>query len=148
MKAVRKWEYKPFEKDGEPVAVQTIVRVRFGNMPANGHALIGAEPIREYSGSDAPVRISGGVMAGQLIQKVTPLYPANARRAGVTGSVILHAIIGKDGLIRDVQVVSGPEMLQIAAASAVRQWRYRPYLKDGEPVEVDTTITVNFNIGR
>lgn len=93
-----------------------------------------------------PTRISGGVMAGQILQKTTPVYPPIARAAHVGGTVVLHAIIGKDGSIQNLSVISGPPMLVGAATDAVKQWRYKPYLLNGDPTEVDTTITVNFNL--
>lgn len=95
--------------------------------------------------SDA-VSISSSVMAGNLLAHVNPVYPEMARAAHVSGSVILHAIIGKSGEMKALQVISGPEMLSGAAIDAVRQWTYRPYLLNGEPTEVETTITVNFSL--
>ena len=93
-----------------------------------------------------PTRISGGVMAGQIITKTQPVYPPIARAAHVGGTVVLHAIIAKDGTIQQLSVISGPPMLVGAATDAVKQWRYKPYLLNGDPTEVDTTITVNFNL--
>lgn len=84
---------------------------------------------------------------GLLIHKVTPEYPQLARMARQQGTVVLHAIIGRDGTIQQLQVVSGPPLLVRAAAEAVQQWRYRPYILNGQPVEVDTQITVNFKLG-
>jgi protein TonB len=86
-------------------------------------------------------------MAGQNLTKVAPVYPAEARAAHVSGMVVLHAIIGRDGTIENLTVISGPEMLRASALDAVRQWTYKPYLLNGEPTEVDTTITVNYNFG-
>lgn len=94
-----------------------------------------------------PARISGGVMAGQLLNKVTPVYPPIARAAHVSGAVVLHAIISKDGTVGNLEAISGPEMLRVSALDAVRQWTYQPYLLNGEPTEVDTTVIVNFNFG-
>ena len=71
-----------------------------------------------------------------------------ARRAGIQGDVVLHAIIGTDGRILELRVVSGSPLLVRAAVDAVQQWRYQPTLLDGEPVEVETTITVTFTLGR
>jgi protein TonB len=93
-----------------------------------------------------PARISGGVMAGQILTKVQPVYPPIAKAAHVSGTVVLHAIISKTGSIENLSAISGPDMLKSAAIDAVRQWRYKPYLLNGEPTEVDTTITVNFNM--
>lgn len=92
-------------------------------------------------------RVSAGVMAGQILVKTQPIYPAIARAAHISGSVVLHAFISKQGAIENLSVVSGPEMLRSAALDAVRQWRYRPYMLGSDPTEVDTTITVNFTIG-
>ena len=89
-----------------------------------------------------PVRISSAVMQGLLLTKVDPTYPTEAR---VEGTVILHAIIGKDGHVQSLEAVSGPVLLKGAAIDAVRQWTYRPYLLNGEPVEVDTTVVVEFH---
>jgi protein TonB len=92
------------------------------------------------------VRVSQGVTKGLLIQKIEPKYPPLALAARIWGQVLLKAIIGKDGEIKELQLVSGHPMLAPAAIEAVRQWRYRPYLLNGEPVEVETTITVTFQI--
>ena len=86
-------------------------------------------------------------MAGSIIEKTTPSYPAIAKAAHVSGAVVLHAIIGKNGAIQNLTVISGPEMLRASAVEAVQHWRYKPYLLNGEPTEVDTTVTVNFNFG-
>jgi protein TonB len=89
-------------------------------------------------------RLSPTVAQGGLIFKHDPEYPAVARLARVQGSVVLHAIIGKDGTVQQLQVVSGNPLLAGPALNAVRDWRYRPYLVDGQAVEVETTVTVNF----
>jgi protein TonB len=94
----------------------------------------------------APVRIGGNVEQSKLLQQVQPVYPPIARAAHIQGTVVLHAIIGKDGTIQQLQYVSGPAMLTQAAMSAVRQWHYRATVLDGEPVEVDTTISVTFTL--
>jgi protein TonB len=91
-----------------------------------------------------PVHLSSGVVAGMIISKPEPVYPAIAKAAHVQGAVILHAIISKQGTIEDLSVISGNGMLVNAARDAVSRWRYRPYLLNGEPTEVETSITVNF----
>jgi len=116
-----------------------------GSMPeqnAPGQAAVAVQPKPV-----GPARISGGVMAGQIVTKVTPAYPVKARAKGIGGTVVLHAIIGRGGAIERLTVVSGPDLLQAAALDAVRQWVYKPYLLNGEPTEVDTTIMVNFSMG-
>lgn len=92
------------------------------------------------------IRISQGVTSGLLIHKVAPPYPGIARAGRIQGDVVLKAIISRDGSIQDLQLVSGHPMLVPAAIEAVRQWRYRPYLLNGQPVEVETTITVIFTL--
>ena len=92
------------------------------------------------------VRISQGVTRGLLIQKVEPQYPALARAARVQGDVVLSAVIDTNGQITNLQLVSGHPMLVPAAIAAVKQWRYKPYLLNGQPVEVETTITVIFSL--
>ena len=92
------------------------------------------------------VRISQGVTKGLLIHRVEPAYPTLARAARVQGDVVLSAVIDVNGQITNLQLVSGHPMLVPAALEAVRQWRYKPYLLNGTPVEVETTITVIFSL--
>jgi protein TonB len=92
------------------------------------------------------VRVSQGVSQGLLIHQVKPAYPPLARQARIQGSVVLQAVIAKDGTIQGLHVVSGHPMLAPAAVDAVKQWRYKPYFLNGEPVEVETQITVNFTL--
>jgi protein TonB len=83
-----------------------------------------------------------------VIYKVLPVYPPIAKVAGVGGTVVLAAVISKQGTIENLRVVSGPPMLQQAARDAVSAWRYRPFLLNGEPVAVETTVNVVFSLGR
>jgi protein TonB len=92
------------------------------------------------------VRVSQGVSQGLLMKKVTPQYPALAKQARIQGVVVLQALIGKDGSIQNLHVVSGHPMLTNAALEAVKEWKYKPYYLNGEPVEVETTINVNFSL--
>lgn len=92
------------------------------------------------------VRVSQGVSEGLLVHQVKPQYPPLARAARIQGSVVLQAVIGKDGTIQNLKMISGHPMLAPAAIEAVKQWRYKPYFLNGEPVEVDTQITVNFTL--
>jgi periplasmic protein TonB len=92
------------------------------------------------------IRVSQGVTQGLRIHYVEPIYPRIAQAARITGVVQLHAVIGKDGTIHELEAISGHPMLIQAAIEAVKQWRYRPYLLNGEAVEVDTNITVSFQI--
>jgi periplasmic protein TonB len=101
-----------------------------------------------HSDAKAPVRLSSMVVAGLLVSKTIPVYPAIAKAAGVEGTVVLQATISKSGMIENLRVVSGPVMLEQAALDATRSWRYRPYQLDGLPVEVETTIHVVFRLER
>ncbi|HTZ82093.1 MAG TPA: energy transducer TonB [Candidatus Acidoferrales bacterium] len=92
------------------------------------------------------IRISQGVTKGLLIHKEEPQYPSIARAARVQGEVVLSAVISTSGQIENLQLISGHPMLVPAALAAVRQWRYKPYLLNGQPVEVETTITVIFSL--
>jgi protein TonB len=93
------------------------------------------------------VRVSQGVIAGLLVRKVTPNYPQMAKIARVQGPVVLAAVIDKDGTIQNLHVLStASPLLNQAAIDAVKQWKYKPYVLNGEPVVVDTQITVNFTL--
>jgi protein TonB len=93
------------------------------------------------------VTISSGVAQGMLTLKTTPVYPPIAKTARVSGTVVLQATISKSGQIENLRVVSGPQMLRQSAADAVRAWRYKPYMLNNEPVEVETTVSVVFSLG-
>ena len=95
-----------------------------------------------------PLKLSEPVVEAQLISRIEPRYPLLALQTRQSGTVVLHAIIGRDGQINALQVVSGSPFFVQAALDAVRQWRYRPTLLNGEPVEVETTITVLFQLQR
>ena len=96
--------------------------------------------------ASGPVRVSGMVVEGLLIQKTLPVYPAIAKATRTQGTVVLQATISRNGTIENLHVVSGPAMLQQAAMDAVKEWRYRPYLLSSEPVEVETTVNVVFKL--
>ena len=116
----------------------------FSSLNTNTPVVVKREPPARPAG---PVKVSSGVIAGLAISKPEPVYPAIARAAHVQGAVILHAVISKTGTIEGLTVVSGPPMLQQAAMDAVRSWRYKPYLLNGEPVEVGTQVNVVFSLG-
>jgi protein TonB len=92
------------------------------------------------------VRVSQGVSQGLLVHRVQPMYPPLARQARIQGTVILQAEISKDGTIENLRLISGHPMLAPSAIEAVKQWRYKPYFLNGEPVAVETQITVNFTL--
>ena len=92
------------------------------------------------------VRVSQGVTEGMVLRRVQPNYPPLARQARIQGDVVLQAEISKDGAIENLRVISGHPMLAPAAMEAVKEWRYKPYFLNGEPVAVETQITVNFSL--
>lgn len=93
-----------------------------------------------------PVHVSQGVTAGMLLAPIQPVYPTIAKAAGVQGTVVVEAIISRTGTIESLEVISGPEMLRGAAVEAIRAAKYRPYRLNGQPTDVQTTVTVNFRI--
>ena len=90
--------------------------------------------------------VSTGITEANLIQKVNPVYPQEARIARIAGSVVLDATIAEDGSVREMKVVSGPPLLAAAATEAVRQWRYSPSLLNGRPIQFQKQITIIFKL--
>ncbi len=87
-------------------------------------------------------------MAGNLQSRVEPVYPPDAKAKGMQGAVVLDTLIGKTGTVQEVRVLSGPAVLASAALDAVRQWTYKPYVLNGQPAQVRTTVTVNFQLAQ
>jgi len=109
---------------------------------------MGAAPPPPKPHQTGPLRVGGNVQAARIVNRVQPVYPPLPRQTRISGTVRLHAIIGKDGAITSLEVMSGHPLLQQAALDAVRQWRYQPTLLNGEPVDVDTTIDVIFSLNQ
>lgn len=130
--AARQWKFKPFIKDGKPIIVETSVPFDF---------YFKSNEIRPFVAAK-----SGQTLL--LIHSVLPEYPREAYKAHIKGKVVLHAIVDKNGRVTNLTAVAGPEILLPAALAAVQQWRYRPYMVNGEPVEVDTDITLDFPLTR
>jgi protein TonB len=121
----------------------------FGVASANDGTLSGlvsSAPVSLPRAAPGTLRISQGVSQGLLIKRVQPIYPPTALAMRTQGTVLLEATINKEGIITNLKTVSGDPVLARAAASAVKQWRYKPYALDGEPVEIQTQITVNFKL--
>ena len=97
--------------------------------------------------STTPLHVSTGVLTGNLLAPIQPAYPQMARLTGTQGTVVIQAIISKAGHIESARVISGPPILQDVALQAVRAARYRPYLLNGQPTEVETTFSIVFHIG-
>jgi TonB family protein len=139
---IRQWKFKPVTKNG--TAVPVIAKVTF-NFVLTTEDQQGISPDLAPA-TDFPqhVRVSETVMQGLIVSKVSPEYPATAKANHIKGIVILAIVIGKDGTVTDVQVVSGPPEIAGASVDAARQWRYRPYQLLGRPVEIQTTAQFNF----
>jgi TonB family protein len=151
--AAKKWKFKPFIKNGKPVKASAKLPFDFAfasNVheekvpPVEGNTVAGTAPVAGEA--PYPVRVSSGVIRGLLIHTVQPIYPPGARQAHIEGVVVLQAKITKEGRIADLRLISGPKELAEAAIGAVQQWRYRPYMLKGEPVEVETQMQVNFTL--
>ena len=110
--------------------------------PFNGRV----RPEVRQAAPPATQHVSSGVMQGMLINKVIPTYPAIAQAIHASGTVVLQATISRTGTIENLRVMSGPAVLRQAALDAVKQWRYRPYLLNGQPVEVETSVEVDFTL--
>lgn len=159
--AIKRIKFTPAKKDGSPFAVQ--IRTAFkcdvskgivgdipGGLPANGAnvkgGILSSEPQSPGAGASTHVRVSQGVMRNFLITKVNPSYPPEAERQRVDGAVLLRIDIDKTGNVSRVDAISGHPLLVPAAIDAVKQWKYKPYLLNQEPVEVETTVQIKFVI--
>lgn len=109
-----------------------------------------AQPVAAASSGGGSVQVSPAVMAGQVVYKKPPVYPAEAKanHDTVDGPVVLHVVVGKDGAVEEIQVAQSLRRdYDLSALDAVREWRWKPYLLNGEPVEVDTDVTVTYSMG-
>jgi len=139
LRAARQWKFKPYLVNGKPMKFTTTVPFVFRIN----------EQVSDWGSKDpsAPVRaVEDKVLQGWVVHRVQPAYPEKAKKALLGGAVVLDAIIDRQGSIRYLHVVKGHPILAQASVDAVKQWRYRPYVVDGEPVEVETKITVNFTM--
>jgi TonB family protein len=144
--AARKWKFKPFVRNGKAVPVNTVVPFDFAfRENVNQTSSIRSSHLGPAS-DGKPLSLEKDLIAGELIYTVKPVYPREAKRKGIQGNVVLSAVIGKDGTVQKLNAVTGPRELIDAAIAAVQQWKYKPYMLKGEPVEVDTTITVKFSL--
>lgn len=148
--AVKQWKYKPYLLNGTPVEVETRVNVNF-LLPAEGVVgdKPGGLPPSEHGGlasSNPGVRVSSAVSSGLLIGKVPPMYPPDAKDQHIQGRVLMSVNIDKEGNVAHIQLISGHPLLAPAAIDAVKQWKYRPYLLKGSPVEIETQVLVDFTL--
>jgi periplasmic protein TonB len=136
------------KEEAPPPELSTQQSGVFGGLPGQG-IVSGAVALPPPPKPAAPQRVKqgGNVTAASIITQTRPVYPPLARQARIQGNVVLHAIIDKDGKVAQLEVISGHPLLVQSALDAVRQWLYKPTLLNGDPVEVDTTITVSFTLG-
>ncbi|HWE85197.1 MAG TPA: TonB family protein [Terracidiphilus sp.] len=143
--SIRTFDSAEAPRDGQLITMDTGPTFPSGSPFGHG---AGSQPRVVIAPPKGPQRVSQGVADGMLLDRVMPVYPPIARAARVQGTVVLEATITANGTIRNLRVLSGNEMLQQAAIDAVSRWRYRPYLLSGQPVEVETTVSVVFSMGR
>ena len=132
-----------------PSGSSTIIGAMDDGVPAGLNDIVGQPAGRPVVPAAVPkvVRVSSGVAAGLLLEPIRPTYPAIAKQARVQGTVVVQATISREGTIENVRAASGPPLLQAAALAAVRSARYKPFMLNGQPVEVETTINVIFSLG-
>lgn len=150
MDAVKQWTYKPFVLNGRTTDVDTTITVNFSLTAASqGEGSSGTGPMQPALPTlpAGRVRVSSRVMAGQQIKMVQPVFPTIAKTEHISGALVFNLLIGKDGKVKELSVIAGPEVLRERAAEAVRQWEYKPYLLNGERVEVETQILMNIDFG-
>jgi len=149
--AVKQWQYRPTLLNGEPVEVATTITTSFAAVSPSTPSVFESSTPRPTPPPPPPpppppsrIRQGGNVQQAMLLTQVKPVYPLEAKEARIQGVVVLEVVIGKDGLVSEVRIITGHPTLQQAAVDSVRQWQYKPTLLNGEPVEVVSTVTVNF----
>ena len=164
IEAVKQWKYNPYLLHGETFAVETDVRVNFtlsekppaegvvgdapGGIPPDEKGGIVSSAPREEGRPGVPqrVRVSQSVMSSFIVTKVPPEYPQDGKDQRIQGAVVMRVNIDKEGNVSNIQIISGHPLLIPAAIEAVKQWKYKSYLRNGMPVEVETQVTVNFTL--
>ena len=135
-KKIRKWEFEPYLINGAPVPVRTEITFNFNNT---------LDHYRDPSG-DLPVHLDQKTAQALVAKRVNPEYPPMARLGGITGAVELRVIVGEDGRVHALHIITGHPLLAVAAYNAVRQWEFKPYVENGKTVPIDTNVTVTFSI--
>ena len=135
---------KPQSDDPEQAPEASSIASGAGNSAVSG--IVNTNAINAQKAPQQTLRISQGVSEGMVVKRVQPVYPAQARQMRLEGKVELQANISQSGSISDVKLLSGDPVLGRAAMDAVRQWKYKPYFLNGQPIEIQTQITVNFKL--
>lgn len=145
--AMKQWKFKPFIKAGKPVKVSRKVPYEFILKGKVGDPCATVEAVSAMNLAHHQLRISQAVAEHSIVRRVEPEYPVLARIKHLQGTVILDVVIGEDGRVSQLKALCGPPELVPASMDAVRQWRYRPYVYDGKPASVETTVKIQFHIG-
>jgi TonB family protein len=140
LEAVQQWKFRPFHQNDAPVEVETMVTIEFIDEPPYVMTPKPAPP------HQTRIKVASGVMQGLRIHKVDPEYPEEAKAKHIQGETILIATITRDGSVSNLRVLQGDPILVEAAMQAARQWRYKPFLVNGEAVEVETMIRIRFQL--
>jgi periplasmic protein TonB len=143
--SIRDFDRRESDPGGGPISLGP--DSSFPNGVPFGHGSSG-QPVVVHEEPKGPIVVSKGVAEGMLLQRIVPRYPPIALASRTQGTVVLQAVISKNGTIENLRVISGSPLLQQAAIDAVSQWRYRPYLLNGQPVDVETTINVVFGLSQ
>jgi TonB family protein len=156
LQAVIKWKYQPRVVNGKPEPMVSWVAIRFQlKTKPNIEVLtksevsspsIDSDQLKSGPGSGHDLQLPSGAAHNNLAHHVEPYYPQMAKVAHIQGDVVLHVLIGRGGNLMQMEPVSGHPILILASMDAVRHWQYRPFLLNGEPVQVETTITVKFHM--
>jgi TonB family protein len=165
--AVKQWTYEPARVSGHAVPSSATANLVFKPSPPSSSDANAAAPPANSAASanataslpaavappspgvptpDKPLRVGGNIAARNLVSQVQPVYPQRAKYDHVEGTVVLHVLIAKDGTVKNVAYVSGPEELKDTSIEAVKQWRYKPTTLNGKPFEVDTTVAVVYTM--
>lgn len=157
--AANQWKFKPFLRDGRPTKISILLPFGLAPRPKGPRIVIlvptdvSTKPSRPRELStdtrsigEKPVRVASAIMQAFLIEKSFPAYPAAARQAKIQGTVSLKVLIGEDGAVKHVEGISGPEQLLDGAIETVRQWKYRPFVLDDKVVDVETIVTVVYQM--
>lgn len=139
IEAVRQWKFRPLIKDGKAVPAVTSIPIDF--------SIPGIKNCLDETSRQSFVQVPQSVSEGYLMHAVSPVYPDVARAARIQGPVVLCAVIDTQGKVKNVEVAGGRPELSSSAKYAVQQWRYRPYVVDGKPVDVKTQVVVWFRLG-
>jgi TonB family protein len=145
IEAVKQWKYRPYMLNGEPIEVETQVQVNF-TLSEEPLLLPATQGDDTHPPLPRRVRVSSGLAQTLILTKVNPQYPQDARDQRIQGVVLLRAIIDQEGNVSNVDLISGHPLLAPAAIEAVKQWKYKPYLLNNEPIPVETQVQVNFTL--